>query len=122
MRNQIQIQIQLQIWAAWQNASTCDPLAQITNSDVLYTCLQHPGVLGEPGDHAVDLAAVERRLDQGLVVEEVDRAPGHLESLVPVTVTHVVMGFTLFYHLIIPCFILLIDRVRIIKKFEYLFV
>ena len=34
------------------------------------------------------MAAVERRLDQGLVVEEVDLAPGHLEIRVAVTVSH----------------------------------
>ena len=80
-----------------QNAPGFDPLTQITNSDVLYSCLQHPGVLGDRGDHAVEFA-VERIIDLGLVVKEVDRAPGIIGSRsnirVPVTVTHAVMGFT----------------------------
>ena len=40
-------------------------------------------------DHAVQVVAAEQRLDQGLVMK-LDRAPGHLVSLLTVTLAHVV--------------------------------
>ena len=40
--------------------------------------------------HAVQVVALEQRLDHGLVFKELDRAPGHLVSLLAVTMGHVV--------------------------------
>ena len=40
--------------------------------------------------HAVQVVAVEPRLDHGLVIKELDRAPGYLVSLLAVAMGHVV--------------------------------
>ena len=47
------------------------------------------GALGDHTDHVVKVVTVEQRLEQGFVTEFV-RAPGHLVSLIPVTVVHAV--------------------------------
>ena len=46
--------------------------------------LQHTGVHGGLTDHAVEVVEVERRLDQDPAME-LARVPGHLESLLAVT-------------------------------------
>ena len=53
------------------------------------TFLQHPGILGDRTDHAAKVVAVERRLDQGLVIMELDRALGCLTSRLAVIKGHV---------------------------------
>ena len=60
-------------------------IAELTTFDFL----QRTGVLGDHMDHVVKVVAMEQKLEQGLVTELV-RAPGHLVSLIPVTMVHAV--------------------------------
>ena len=56
------------------------------------TFSQHTGAIGDRTDHAVQVVAVERRLDQGLVSVLV-RALGHLLNLKAVILVTVVRYF-----------------------------
>ena len=54
------------------------------------TFLQHPGILGDRTNHAAKVVAVERRLDQGLVIMELEPALGCLTIRLAVIKGHVV--------------------------------